>query len=110
IVAAVIQGHDGTLALGDSPGGGLRVSISLPLTASSLRRTKAASTVACSLVVLLTSFVGAAPYAQAQLERSSTDSDIVATAHFPARSAEAPILVVAGPTDVPLFTPLAHGF
>lgn len=112
IVAGVVAGHAGRLSLRDTPGGGLTVTVELPLQGPVSEKAQISAgqhLCAIGLAVMVLGF--SAPQSRAaNPSDTSAAADIVASVQFPARSGDAPVLVVAGPTDVPLFEPLARGF
>lgn len=113
IVAAVVAAHGGTLSLSDTSGGGLTVTIKLPLFAPMARERlmhKGLATLAlCFLGTALALSLPQTVTAH-ELTNAPADYEYVAIQRFPARIDEAPVLVIAGPTDTPLFKPLARGF
>lgn len=112
IVAGVVAGHEGRLSLRDTPGGGLTVNVDLPLLASTSEQSRISGghflcTIGLAGVLL---GLGVSQSWATNGSHIAAASDVVATVQFPARSDGAPVLIVAGPTDAPLFEPLARGF
>jgi two-component system sensor histidine kinase TctE len=104
IVRSVVDAHGGVLSLRDRAGGGLSVSVILPLAAAARPRINA-------MLMLLLSWValtGGVP-TEAHAQAPVPPPDIVT--RFPAtQGTGGPILTVASPTDTPLFSELVRSF
>lgn len=96
IVQRVVEGHGGTLALGDRAGGGLEVVVDLPLAPDPGRAGRAAALAAVLAGGLALMAAGGPAAAQSRL--------------YPAPGAEAARLVIAGTTDTALFAGFIAGF
>ncbi len=106
IVKAVIDGHKGTLALRNRPGGGLLVYVNLPLSPAATAAPALATLGMLGMAGLLTLACLAWPRPSWAQEAASGSA---ITSYYPAAH-EAATLTIAGSTDTPLFASLALAF